>query len=101
MIQHLISQLISSCQDDARELAEVGSRGDRQAIRDVAHKIKGAARIISASEVIESCDKLEHACEGVEADEEVAGQAQALARAMAVLEKELMKHRQPWRSERL
>jgi two-component system sensor histidine kinase EvgS len=95
MIQHLISQLISSCQDDARELAEVGSRGDRQAIRDVAHKIKGAARIISASEVIESCDKLEHACEGVEADAGIAVQAQALARAMAVLEKELMKHRRP------
>jgi len=93
MIQHLINQLINSCQDDARELAEARARGARPQISDVAHKIKGAARIISAGEVIDLCGKLEQACAGTETDAVVAECALALEHAMTVLEHALLKHR--------
>ncbi|MGH8416385.1 MAG: transporter substrate-binding domain-containing protein [Pseudomonas sp.] len=95
MIEHLISQLISSCRDDARELSEVSAREDRQEIRDVAHKIKGAARIISAVEVIDLCERLEEACDDDMPTTAVNGHAQALKVAMERLERGLVKHRRP------
>jgi len=95
MIEHLISQLISSCRDDARELSEVSAREDRQEIRDVAHKIKGAARIISAVEVIDLCERLEEACDDDMPTTAVNGHAQALKVAMERIERGLVKHRRP------
>jgi HPt (histidine-containing phosphotransfer) domain-containing protein len=92
MIQSLIDQLISSCRDDARELAEASVPGKRQDIRDVAHKIKGAARIISARQVIDLCETLEHACESGTADMVIADHARALQDAMTALERELLRH---------
>lgn len=92
MIQSLIDQLISSCRDDARELAEASVPGKRQDIRDVAHKIKGAARIISARQVIDLCETLEHACESAVEDTVIADHARALQDAMTALERELLRH---------
>jgi two-component system sensor histidine kinase EvgS len=95
MIQQLIGQLINSSRDDARELAQTSARGNRQDILDIAHRIKGAARIISASEVIGLCELLEHACEEDAPATVTVGYAQALQAAMAALEQKLLRHRQP------
>ena len=94
MIEHLITQLISSCRDDARELGEVIERGSRQDIRDIAHKIKGAARIISANEVIELCSRLEHGCDEVGPAAVIEGNAKSLQAALAKLEQALLRNRQ-------
>jgi len=93
MISHLIDQLINSCRDDANELRETVVRGYRREIRDVAHKIKGAARIISASEVIDLCARLEQACDGEGPLAGVSVHAQALEAAMGVLEQGLKEQR--------
>ncbi|SEQ26187.1 Signal transduction histidine kinase [Pseudomonas sp. NFACC02] len=95
MIQHLISQLITSSRDDVEELREVSARGSTGAIKDVAHKIKGAARIISASTVIDLCEQLEEACDATASATIISSQVQALMTAMAALEQGLLKHRLP------
>ncbi|MNP80059.1 Hpt domain protein [compost metagenome] len=53
---------------------------------DIAHKIKGAARIVQASRLIESCEALEAACHGAFNDEEIAKYRKTLERAMVELE---------------
>lgn len=92
MIEQLISQLISSCREDALELTEASTRGDKRGLREVAHKVKGAARIISASEVIDLCERLENACDEEESVTALIGHANALKVAMVVLEKALLEH---------
>lgn len=93
MIEHLINQLISSCREDARELGERLVGDDRREIHDVAHKIKGAARIISANKVIDLCERLEGACDGDGPLTAVKDHAQALKVAMEALERALLSHR--------
>lgn len=93
MIEHLINQLISSCREDARELGERVVGDDRREIHDVAHKIKGAARIISANKVIDLCERLEGACDGDGPLTAVKDHAQALKVAMEALERALLSHR--------
>jgi two-component system sensor histidine kinase EvgS len=93
MIEHLINQLISSCRDDAHELSEVSARGQRQEMRDIAHKIKGAARIISAGQVIALCDRLEHACDDDSPPPVLKDHAQSLGDALMKLEQALLLHR--------
>jgi len=94
MIQHLIDQLIRSCRDDAAELVQASARGDRQEIHDVAHKIKGAAKIISAGRVIDLCGQLELACDDHAGETLLAPLGQRLVEAMAALEQGLLQHQQ-------
>lgn len=94
MIQHLIDQLIISCRDDAAELAQVNARGDRGEIHDMAHKIKGAAKIIRASEVIDLCGQLERACDDDADDEVVRHLSRSLEEAVAALQEALLRHQQ-------
>jgi two-component system, NarL family, sensor histidine kinase EvgS len=89
--RRLLTQLLSSSQDDRRELTAI-SHDNRQGLRDMAHKIKGAARIIQASEVLEHCEALEHACDEAASDEVIAAQLQAIDAAMVELEQALRAH---------
>jgi two-component system sensor histidine kinase EvgS len=89
--RRLLAQLLSSSQDDRKELAATAS-GNRQDLRDMAHKIKGAARIIQASEVIEHCEALEDASDEAASDEVIAARLQAIDAAMINLETALRTH---------
>lgn len=68
MIRRLLVQLLTSSQQDRHVLASLKADHEREQIREMAHRIKGAARIIRALPVIEACEALEAAC--VAADEE-------------------------------
>jgi two-component system sensor histidine kinase EvgS len=88
MIERLLMQLITSTRDDRIEL---DNAEDRQALSDVAHKIKGAARIIRAATVIDLCERLEQQCNNPERP--ALDQArQQLSAAMLELENELLTH---------
>jgi two-component system sensor histidine kinase EvgS len=89
LIQRLLDQLLRSSQEDRMELAETIEAGNRQTIRDMAHKIKGVARIIQASEVIEHCEALEDACDEATLDEVIAARHKAIDTAMIELEQAL------------
>jgi len=89
MIQRLLSQLISSNQEDRQALAELAARDDRSGLREMAHKIRGAARIIRASDVIEACEALENACNEQAPQSVIHACQQAIDAAMSDLEQAL------------
>ncbi|KFE51356.1 histidine kinase [Pseudomonas syringae] len=62
MIRRLLEQLLRSSQEDRDELNLLNPQDDRSALSQMAHKIKGAARIIRADRVIETCEAMETAC---------------------------------------
>ncbi|MGE8144980.1 transporter substrate-binding domain-containing protein [Pseudomonas frederiksbergensis] len=93
LAQRLMAELLSSNRLDRQELLAL-SRVDprlenRQALLDVAHKIKGAARIAQASRVIDCCQALENACHDPAPADEVAKCIHAMDLAMLELERAL------------
>jgi two-component system sensor histidine kinase EvgS len=89
MIERLLAQLTTSNRDDRQELLEAQGR---IALRDVAHKIKGAARIIQANEVIDACERLEQLCDAP-AHPELGDAKERLLVAMRALEDGLSSRR--------
>ncbi|CAM3150839.1 hybrid sensor histidine kinase/response regulator [Pseudomonas floridensis] len=71
MVKRLLTELLRSNREDRQILARHMLEGRREDIRDMAHRIKGAARIISASRVVEACHELEQACEPENDDNQV------------------------------
>lgn len=87
--QRLLSELLNSNRLDRQELLALSQCKDRQSFLDVAHKIKGAARIVQASRVIDSCEALESACHDVFHPEDVANCTKAIELTMLELEQAL------------
>jgi two-component system sensor histidine kinase EvgS len=54
--QRLLSELLNSNRLDRQELQALAPSQGRQSFIDVAHKIKGAARIVQACRLINSCE---------------------------------------------
>jgi two-component system sensor histidine kinase EvgS len=92
MSRRLIEQLIVSNVDDRAELAALVPAGNRQQLRDIGHKIRGAARIISARHVIEMCEALEDACDEEASDEVIVARLMAVDSALQTLEHALRAH---------
>ncbi|MVV48787.1 transporter substrate-binding domain-containing protein [Pseudomonas sp. PB120] len=87
--QRLLTELLNSNRADREELLALSPSGDRQFFLDVAHKIKGAARIVQAYRLIDRCESLEKACHETPHHNEVAECSKALARVMLELEQAL------------
>ncbi|KWS67773.1 MULTISPECIES: transporter substrate-binding domain-containing protein [Pseudomonas syringae group] len=90
MVERLITQLQHSNHEDRLVLARLMPDNDRIETRELAHRIKGAARIISASSVVEACDALELACEPDVPDAHFHTCKQVVELAMIELEDALM-----------
>nr|WP_314533685.1 transporter substrate-binding domain-containing protein [uncultured Pseudomonas sp.] len=82
----LLNELLKSNRLDRQELLAVASTSEPQAFLDIAHKIKGAARIIQATRLIDSCELLEAACQGAFDPGAVADCIEAMDSAMLQLE---------------
>lgn len=78
----LLTDLAFSNQQDMAQLSEEDHQQDWQRLEDLAHKIKGGARIIKARRLITACEQLEAACEA-RSDE------QALQQASTLLQQEM------------
>ncbi|OUM07168.1 hybrid sensor histidine kinase/response regulator [Pseudomonas syringae] len=89
-VERLIAQLLQSNHEDRLTLARLILEGNRAQTRDLAHRIKGAARIISASRVVEACDELEKACEADMTDEQFHRGQKDVELAMIELEDALL-----------
>ena len=57
----LLQELLLSNREDLVALLELPDDGELQAFVDIAHRIKGAARIVGAHALIKHCEALEHA----------------------------------------
>ncbi|MDO7899949.1 transporter substrate-binding domain-containing protein [Pseudomonas citrulli] len=58
----LLRELVSSQVEDEARLLRLADRRDLPGLADLAHRIKGGARMIKAQPVIDACEALEDAC---------------------------------------
>ena len=63
-IRALLEELVSSNAEDEARLLHLSTRHDLPGMADLAHRIKGGARIIQAQRLIAACEALENACRG-------------------------------------
>ncbi len=63
-IKSLLGDLASSNEDDMSRLLQLFTRHDLPGLADLAHRVKGGARIIKAQWLIQCCENLEEACNG-------------------------------------
>ncbi|MFY0731447.1 transporter substrate-binding domain-containing protein [Pseudomonas sp. NFX15] len=93
--QRLLTELLNSNRQDLQTLLSLSRAGDTPALQDIAHKIKGAARIVQATRLIERCEALEVACHGDVDSEKVAECCRSMQRAMLELEHALLRQIEP------
>ena len=83
--KRLLEELLRSNSDDLKTLLELPDNGALQPFADIAHRIKGAARIVGADELIKHCEILEQATPSnlIQARDEVRASMQSLEQALA------------------
>ena len=89
MTRRLLSQLLDSSREDRQALSELDPHHQRPELQAMAHRIKGAARIIYATSLVEACEALEHACTPASATRHVSDCQQQLVSIMRALEEQL------------
>ncbi|UZE25437.1 transporter substrate-binding domain-containing protein [Pseudomonas sp. B21-056] len=87
--QRLLEELLSSNRSDRQALLDTARGGNRQALTEAAHKIKGAARIVQSPLLIQRCEALEQACHEAQARYRIDECIGALEHAMTELERVL------------
>ncbi|MGE8175776.1 transporter substrate-binding domain-containing protein [Pseudomonas fluorescens] len=65
-INSLLGDLASSNEEDMARLMQLFTQHDMQGLSDLAHRVKGGARIIKAHSLIQCCEVLEEACNGLD-----------------------------------
>ncbi|WP_024695362.1 Hpt domain-containing protein [Pseudomonas syringae] len=90
MVKRLLAQLLQSNREDRQLLATLMLEGRRNDVREMAHRIKGAARIISAAQVVKACDALEAACEPDATDAQLQAAHEVVNTTMIELERALV-----------
>lgn len=88
--RRLLCELVSSNRLDLQSLLALTYPGDKQALFDIAHKIKGAARIVQASQVIDCCEAIEAVDRGNQQELCVTDCIKTLERALIELEHALL-----------
>jgi len=63
-VQNLIRELLESNHQDLQKLRILVQRQDTQALRELSHRVRGAARVVKDQRLIASCRALEDACSG-------------------------------------
>ena len=61
-IDRLLRKLAESNREDRENLLHAQANDNLPALKDLAHRIKGGARIVGARHLIEACEQLERAC---------------------------------------
>ena len=90
-IKSLLEELVSSNAEDETRLLRLFAQHDMPGLADLAHRIKGGARIIQAQRLIVACETLEDACRG--GDESLLADAvEKLRQAMEHLAQYLKNH---------
>jgi two-component system sensor histidine kinase EvgS len=90
--QRLMTELLNSNRQDRQALLALSGAREPQSLLDIAHKIKGAARIVQASRLIDSCEALEASCGDAYHPDNVAKCCDAVVRAMLELDQALLQH---------
>lgn len=89
LIRRLLEELHSSNRIDIDQLRPLWEAGDWKQLADLAHRMKGAARLVNADELQELCSRLEGGCKDGLDSKELHSRALAVERAMAALQDDL------------
>lgn len=84
LVSQLLDRMCESTTQDLLHLEQCLNNGNLQSLDELAHRIKGASRIIKAEQLIICCERLEDACL-VRDTEQIIRAAQRLAVAMREL----------------
>ncbi|WP_280350251.1 transporter substrate-binding domain-containing protein [Pseudomonas sp. BN414] len=91
LIRNLVNELLETNRRDLEPLAELAGRNDAPALAELAHRLKGAARVIRAEPLIDACNELEQACKlPAPQPSDLRAGAEGLRRAMLELESALL-----------
>ena len=89
LLGKLLAELASSTAQDRQQLQDAHARGDPRTLLELAHRIKGGAKMVRAWRLIHGCEQLEQAC-NAPADQHAMAQAvHGLQEAMQRLEQHL------------
>lgn len=66
-IRSLLQDLLSSNEEDQIRLLKLFSQNDLTGLAELAHRVKGGARIVKAKRLIQCCDQLQADCDGQDA----------------------------------
>ncbi|OWP51984.1 ATP-binding protein [Pseudomonas nitroreducens] len=89
LIRRLLEELHSSNRIDIDQVRPLWEAGDWKQLADLAHRIKGAARLVNADTLQDLCGKLEEGCKGGLDSKELRNRAMAVEQAMAALQDDL------------
>ena len=91
LIHNLLKELLETNRRDLQPLAELAEQGDAHGLSELAHRLKGAARVIRAEPLIAACADLEQACKApVPEPSDLRATAGELRLALLELEQALM-----------
>lgn len=94
LVARLLAQMGESTAQDLAHLEQLLASRDLLALDGLAHRVKGAAKIVKASHLYECCEKLEEACRRQETEQSLA-LARQLATAMGELIQAIHHHLPP------
>ncbi|MGX1187326.1 two-component system sensor histidine kinase EvgS [Pseudomonas sp. F-14 TE3623] len=60
LLDHMVHELVVTNRTDREDLLQAHASGNCDDLRDLAHRIKGGARMVRAQRLIERCEQLEH-----------------------------------------
>jgi two-component system sensor histidine kinase EvgS len=90
LTRRLLEELHSSNRLDIDQVRPLWAAGDWKQLADLAHRMKGAARLVHAEALQELCGKLEGGCKDGLDSVEVGNRALAVEKAMAALQDDLL-----------
>lgn len=62
LITQLLHDLMLTNREDRERLLQAHASGERHGLQELAHRIKGGAQMVRALNLVECCERLEHAC---------------------------------------
>ncbi|WP_422418662.1 transporter substrate-binding domain-containing protein [Pseudomonas sp. GZD-222] len=89
LIRRLIGELARSNHEDLKALRALGPQPSRAALRNLAHRIKGGAKMLKARGVVRNCEALEQASLGNASNEQLKVMLDSLEQSLLTLEKQL------------
>ncbi|AZF31616.1 Hybrid sensory histidine kinase EvgS [Pseudomonas sp. R4-35-07] len=93
ILKRVLDGLINSITDDLEELRRLNKNDNLRGLSELAHKIKGSARVVKVRSLIKHCEALEASCHLDPSDSNLPAVVLALDQAMVGLERDLIRQR--------
>ncbi|MEN5199914.1 transporter substrate-binding domain-containing protein [Pseudomonas wadenswilerensis] len=90
LVERLLRELALSNSEDLKALRALGPAPARDALRSLAHRIKGGAKMLKARGVVQRCEALEQACIGDAGIEQLQALANDLELSLQTLDGQLV-----------